>query len=201
MYISFTLESELTLSQLKHGSRYNSTNGTIKTLRENLAYLKMEKYNPQKEASIGFVLGINPKLTLTKALKQRIDEICLWLDLDDEDTKHLIKETFSDNKTTQELVIPVFDIHNKEFGSGIGTERITSNVYELRKSPDNAAILKTILCKASHPDNNPTIQFIPYGIQGITTQGYLQHTHQETERIHFRQLYHPHLRNRGRRCK
>ena len=108
------MESELTLSQLKHGSRYNSTNGTIKTLRENLAYLKMEKYNSQKEASIGFVLGINPKLTLRKALKQRIDEICLWLDLDDEDTKHLIKETFSDNKTTRELVIPVFDIHNKD---------------------------------------------------------------------------------------
>ena len=87
MYISFTLESSFTLSQLKHGSRYNSTNGIIETLRENFAYLKMEKYNSQKEASIGFFLGINPKLTLRKALKQRIDEICLWLDLDDEDTK------------------------------------------------------------------------------------------------------------------
>ena len=29
MYISFTLESTLTLSQLKYGSRYNSTNGII----------------------------------------------------------------------------------------------------------------------------------------------------------------------------
>ena len=69
MYISFTLESELTLSQLKHGSRYNSTNIIIKTLRENLAYIKMEKYNSQKEASIGFFLGINPKLTLRTVLK------------------------------------------------------------------------------------------------------------------------------------
>ena len=125
MYISFTLESEFTISQLKYGSRYNFTNGTIETLRDNLAYLKLEKYNSQQEGSIGFFLGINPKLTLRKELKQRIDEICLWLDLDDEDTKKLIKETSLNNKTTQELVIPAFDIHNRVFGSGTGNERIT----------------------------------------------------------------------------
>ena len=70
----------------------------------------------------------------------------------------------------QESVIPAFDIHNNEFGTGIGTgnERITTNVYEIHTSPDNVAILKSNLCKASHPDNNPTIQFIPYRIQGIT---------------------------------
>ena len=170
VYISFTLESELTLSQIKYGSRYSSSEGIIETLRANLAFLKMEKYNSQKEASIGFFLGVNPKLTLRKALKQKIDEICLWLDLDDEDTKTLIRETTKESITTQELVIPAFDIHNKEFGSGTGNERITSNVYEIRTSPDNAAILKSILCKASHPDNHPTIQFIPYGIQGITNK-------------------------------
>ena len=90
MYIAFTLKSTLTLSQLKYGSRYNSTNVIIETLRANLSFLKMEKYNSQKDASIGFFLGINPKLTLRKELKQRIDEICLWLNLDDEDTKHLL---------------------------------------------------------------------------------------------------------------
>ena len=164
IYISFAHESTLTLSQLKYGSRYNSTNGIIETLCANLAFLKMEKYNSQKEASIGFFLGINPKLTLRKGLKQRIDEICLWLDLDDDDTNHLLKETTLNNKTSQELVIPAFYIHNKEFGTGIGTERITTNVYELRTSPDNAALLKSILCKASHPDNALSVQFIPYGI-------------------------------------
>ena len=66
MYISFTLESLFTLSQLKHGSRYNFTNGTIETLRENFAYLKMEKSHSKKEASIRFFLEINPKLTLKK---------------------------------------------------------------------------------------------------------------------------------------
>ena len=168
MYISFTLESSFALSQLNYGPRYNSTNGIIKNLRENLAHLKVEKYNSQKERSIGFSLGINPKLTLRRVLKQRIDKIYIWLDLDDEDTKKLLKETSSDNKSIQELVIPAFDIHNKEFGSGTGNERIMSNVYELRTSPDKAAILKSILYNASHPDNNPTIKFIPYGIQGIT---------------------------------
>ena len=98
MYISFTLESTFTLSQLKYGSSYSSTNGIIEILRANLAFLKMKKYNSQKEASIRFFLGINPKLKLRKALKQRIDEICLWLDLDDEDTKHLLKETILNNK-------------------------------------------------------------------------------------------------------
>ena len=75
------------------------------------------------------------------------------------------------NKTSQELAIPAFYIHNKEFGTGTGTERITSKVYELRTTPDNEALLKIILYKASHPDNNPSIQFIPYGIQGIINNG------------------------------
>ena len=92
MYISFTLESSFTLFHLKHGSRYNSTNGIIETLSENVAYLKIEKYNSQKEASIGFFLGINAKLILRKALKERIDKICLWLDLDDKDTKIFSKK-------------------------------------------------------------------------------------------------------------
>ena len=109
-------------------------------------------------------------MTLRKALKWRIDEIYLWLNLDDEDTTKILKETSSDNKTIQELVILAFDIYNKEFGPGTGNERITSNVYKLRTSLDNTSILKRILCKVSHPDNNPTIQFVPYGIQGITNK-------------------------------
>ena len=81
-----------------------------------------------------------------------------------------MRDITTETETTQDLVIPAFDIHNKEFRSGTGIERITTNVYEIRTSPDNAAILKNILCKASHPDNPPTIQFIPYGIQGITNK-------------------------------
>ena len=80
VYISFTLKSEFNLSQIKYGSKYNTSGEIIETLRANLAFLKMEKYNSQQEASIGLFLGVNPKLTLRKALKQKIDEIYLWLD-------------------------------------------------------------------------------------------------------------------------
>ena len=72
VYISFTLESEFNLSQIKYGSRYNTPDGIIEKLRANLAFLYMEKYNSQKEESIGFFLGVNPKLTLRKALKQKL---------------------------------------------------------------------------------------------------------------------------------
>ena len=67
-------------------------------------------------------------------------------------------------------MILAFDIYHKEFGTGTGTGnvRTTSNVYKIRTSPDNAAILKIILFKDLYLDNHPTIQFIPYGIQGIT---------------------------------
>ena len=86
MYISFTLESAFNLSQIKYESSYNSTNGILETLHENLAFFKIEKHNSQKEASIGFFLEIDSKLTLRKALKQKIDKICLSLDPYDEDT-------------------------------------------------------------------------------------------------------------------
>ena len=77
VYIYFSLESELNLSQIKYRSRYNTSGGIIETLRANLAFLKMEKYNSQKEGSIGFFLGVNPKLTLRKALKQKIENLSL----------------------------------------------------------------------------------------------------------------------------
>ena len=81
-----------------------------------------------------------------------------------------MKETSTNNKTSQELVIPAFEIRHKEFGTRTWNEKITFNVYEIRTSPDNVAILNSILCKASHTDNHQTIQFIPYAIQGITNK-------------------------------
>ena len=115
----------------------------------------MRKYDSQTETSIGFFLGINPKLTLRKALKEKIDDIITWLDLDDDDTKLLMKESKTGVKTTQQIVIPAFDIHHKIFGSINGDDRITTTVYEIRTSPTHAAILKSIFCKTSHPDNHP----------------------------------------------
>ena len=130
----------------------------------------MRKYDLQIEACIGFFLMIFPKLTLRKDLKENIDDIITWLDLDDDDTKLLMKGTKLGDTTTQETVIAAFDIHHKVFGSGNGEDRITMTVYEIRTSPTHDATLKSILCKASHPDNNPIVQFIPYDIQGITNK-------------------------------
>ena len=167
-YVSFQLESTQTISQLKYGSMANVNKGIFDTLRSNSAFLRMRKYGSQTEASIGFFLGINPKLTLRKALKEKIDDIITWLDLDDDDTKLLMKESKKGDSSTQEIIIPAYDIHHKIFSSDNGEDRITSTVYEIRTSPTHAAILKSILCKASHPDNHPIVQFIPYGIQSIT---------------------------------
>ena len=171
MYLSFTLESTHTISQLKYGSKYDGTTGIFETLRENLAFIKLQNFQSLTEASIGFFLGINPKLTLRNVLKQKIDNICTWLDLDDDDTKALTKTTTTDTGTiSQEIVIPAYDIYHKVFGSGTGNDRITTNVYEIRTSPEHAPILKSILYKASQPEHHPTVQFILYGIQGITNR-------------------------------
>ena len=89
IYLSFTLESTFTLSQLKYGSKYDGKTGIFKTLRKILAFIKVKKSHSLIEASIGFFLGINPKITLRNVLKQ-IDEICTLLDLDDDDMKAFI---------------------------------------------------------------------------------------------------------------
>ena len=60
----------------------------------------MRKYDSQTEARIGFFLGINPKLTLRKAFNEKIDDIITWLDLDDDDTRLLMKENKTGDKTT-----------------------------------------------------------------------------------------------------
>ena len=86
-------DSTQTISQLKYDSMANGNKGIFDTLRSNFAFLRMRKYCSQTEASIGFFLGINPKLTLRKALKEKIDDIITCLDLDDDDTKLLMKDS------------------------------------------------------------------------------------------------------------
>ena len=76
--------------------------------------------------------------------------------------------SYSSSNISQEIVIPEYDIYHKLFGSRTGTEWITTNMYEIRTSPENAPILKSILYKASQPTNYPTVKFTPYDIQGIT---------------------------------
>ena len=130
----------------------------------------MNKFNSHTDASIGFFLGTNPKLNLCKVSKEKINEIYTQLDLYDDDTKPLTKETTSNHASTQEIVILTYDIYNKVFGLGIGVDNITTTFFEIRTSLQHTLILKSILYKISHTNNNPTVQYIPYDIQEITNK-------------------------------
>ena len=78
--------------------------------------------------------------------------MCTWLDLDNDDIEALTKPLSDLSPTfSQSIVISVYNIYQKVFESGTGTENITTNVYEIRSSPENAPVLKRIF------------------IQGITT--------------------------------
>ena len=66
----------------------------------------------------------------------------------------------------QKIVIPAFDLYIKEVGDGNGNERVTTYAYEIRKSPNNANMLKNLLCKISN-ECNSNLRFIPYGIQSL----------------------------------
>ena len=169
VYLVFKLESTYMLSQLKCRSKQNETSGIFETLRENLAFLKMNKCQSQIEGSIRFFLRINPKLALRNVLKIRMEEICTWLYLDDDDTKALTKPSMDIiSNFIQESVIPAFDLYHKCFGSGTGNEQIITTMRKIRTSPEHSPILKSIMCKASQLANHPAVQFIIYGMQGIT---------------------------------
>ena len=94
VYVSFKLELTHTISQLYHGSTINDYKGIIDTLREYSTFLKMNKFQSHTNAIIGFFFDINPKFTLQKVLKEKIDEIYIWLNLYDDETKALAKKKY-----------------------------------------------------------------------------------------------------------
>ena len=58
-------------------------------------------------------------------------------------------------------------MYHKVFISCKGGDKISTTVYDIRTSLKHEFTLKTILCKDSHPDSHPTINFIPYKTQVI----------------------------------
>ena len=90
----------------------------------------------------------------------------MWIDLDDEESAQFnnqIKDNKGKPTGQQKIVIPAFDLYSKEVGNGNGNERVSTFTYEIRTSPDNANILKNLLCKMSN-EGNSKLRFIPYGI-------------------------------------
>ena len=77
-------------------------------------------------------------------------------------------------KGKQRIVLPAFDLHNKEVGHGNGMQRVTTIAYEIRTSPVNAAVLKNLLCKISMDTSND-LKFIPYGQISVAGKGTMKH--------------------------
>ena len=116
-YVSFKVESTQSISQLKYRSYSNDNNDIFDTLRANHTFLRMKKYDSQTKASIWLFLGIHPKLTLRKALKNKIDDIITCLDIDDDDTKLLMEEKTAGDSDIQEISTPVFDIYITKYSA------------------------------------------------------------------------------------
>ena len=69
----------------------------------------------------------------------------MWIDLNDEESApmiHQVKDSSGKETGQQKIVIPTFDLYSKKIGDGNGHERITTFVYEIRTSPNNANMLK-----------------------------------------------------------
>ena len=55
---------------------------------------------------------------------------------------HQIKDSTGKLTGKQKIIIPAFDLYNKEVGDGNGNERVTTFAYEICTSLDNANMLK-----------------------------------------------------------
>ena len=172
VYISHKIESAIPLGEIKYGNRQQLSN-IFDTLVSNNAFLNLNKFSTHKEHSIGFFTNINPKVTLRDNFRNEIQNELMWIDLDDEESApmvHQIKDSSGKLTGKQKIIIPAFDLYSKEVGDGNGNERVTTFAYEIRTSPDNANMLKNLLCKISN-EGNSKLRFIPYGIQSLSKQG------------------------------
>ena len=90
----------------------------------------------------------------------------MWIDLEDNETKNIMYPIL-DSKVkptgSERIILPAFDLYNKNIGHGNGDQRISTFAYEIRTSPENVIILKNILCKISMTDKNE-MTFIPHGM-------------------------------------
>ena len=105
-------------------------------------------------------------------MRNRIQDQLMWIDLEDNETKKIMYPILdSKGKPTgsERIKFPAFDPYSKNIGHGNGDQRISTFVYEIRTSPENAIILKNILCKISINDKNE-MTFIPYGMDSLGTE-------------------------------
>ena len=77
-------------------------------------------------------------------------------------------------KGKQRIVLPAFDLHNKEVGHGNGMQRVTTIAYEIRTSLVTAAVLKNLLYKISIDVSND-LKFILYGLISVAGKDTMKH--------------------------
>ena len=53
------------------------------TLVANGAYLSHNKFQSHKEHEIGFIVNINLRVTLRDELRARLQDVLMWIDLED----------------------------------------------------------------------------------------------------------------------
>ena len=102
-------------------------------LVENGGFLKHQKIHSHKEHAISFFAQINPKVTLRDKLRERIQDILMWIDIEDEQSKDMlvdIKDAKGNPTGKQRIVIHAFDIYSKEVGKGQGRDRVTMFAYQ-----------------------------------------------------------------------
>ena len=100
IYINHKIESARSILDLKFGNRNDMFN-IFDTLAENNAFLKHKKFNSHKEHSIFFFSQKSSRITLRDTLHETIQELLMWIYLDDEKSKPmLIDMTNNEGKPT-----------------------------------------------------------------------------------------------------
>ena len=142
------------------------------TLISNGAYLTHNKFQSHKEHAVGFFVNINPRVTLRDELRARLQEVLMWIDIEEKECQqmiHEVKDKEGDPTRKQRIVIPAFDLYSKEVGEGQGYDRITTLAYEISTSPENLVMLKILLCKVSKAEVLD-LKFISYGLGRQTNE-------------------------------
>ena len=163
----------------------------------------LNKFGTHKEHSIGFFTNINPKVTLRDNLRTTIQDLLMFIDLNDEESApmiHQVKDSSGKETGQQKIVIPTFDLYSKEIGDGNGQERITTFAYEIRTSPSNANMLKKpIMQNLQRRKYQTTIHTLwnPFAIERGNNEKYYSPT-QHVPTKHGNRTYYKHQRKRKR---
>ena len=140
------------------------------TLVNNNAFLSHDKFQSHEKHAIGFFVNICPRIKLRDILCEKIQDALMWIDIDDEIIKPMIREIRDKEGLTtgkQRIIIQVFDLYSKEVGIGSETNKIKTFAYEIRTYLENPMMLKNLLCKISKENVND-IKFTPYGLDSMT---------------------------------